>query len=158
MTFANSSISCCVIFSSSSDRSWRFTRKKGEPPTTTKVSPRVVQFLGQFVQNSGMNEGQRAALIQKATDGDGGALQSLIVEYHGALRANVERRISATLRGRLDPDDVLQDAYIAVFRTVAGLDFDGPAAFYAWLGRTAFTAWLITNARLPGEEGAAGGR
>ena len=46
----------------------------------TKVFPRVVQFLGQFVHNSGMNEGQRAALIQKATDGDGGALESLIVE------------------------------------------------------------------------------
>ncbi len=62
------------------------------------------------------------------------------------LRAGVERRINAKLRGRLDPDDVLQDAYLAAFRTAAGLAFDTPAAFYAWLERICFTR-LVDHAR-----------
>lgn len=86
-----------------------------------------------------MDEAQRLKLIRQATRGDADALQALIVEYHGALRACVERRSAGPQRSLVDPDDVLQDTYVAAFRTVAGLEFKSPAAFYGWLERIAVT-------------------
>ncbi len=87
--------------------------------------------------NGEVTESQRAALILKATDGDGNALQALIVEYHAALRTAVERQISSALASRIEADDVLQDAYVAAFRGIGGLQFASPQAFYVWLERVA---------------------
>lgn len=83
-----------------------------------------------------MNDKQQAILVQRATAGDPDALQALLAEYHGDLRALMEHQIAAVVpAGRIDPEDILQDAYVAAFRTVAGCRFDGPRAFHAWLER-----------------------
>jgi RNA polymerase sigma-70 factor, ECF subfamily len=80
-----------------------------------------------------MDERQRAEQVESAVSGDADALQRLIVHYHAALRAVVAGCLDDAARARLDPDDVLQDAYAAAFKGVCGCRFDGPAGFYAWL-------------------------
>jgi RNA polymerase sigma-70 factor, ECF subfamily len=84
-----------------------------------------------------MNESDRTALVRRAVQGDGDALQWLIVHYHGVLYAQVDKRLSAKVRRQIDADDVLQHAYIAAFRTIQDQTFDGPAGFYKWLERIA---------------------
>jgi RNA polymerase sigma-70 factor (ECF subfamily) len=80
-----------------------------------------------------MNEEERHEQIQLAVGGDADALQRLLIEYHVPLRRAVEEQIDGTFRRYVDPDDVLQDAYAAVFKAFASCTFDGPAAFYGWV-------------------------
>lgn len=80
-----------------------------------------------------MNESERADQVQLAVRGDADALQCLIVEYHGPLYGTIEGRIDTALRRHVDPDDVLQEAYAAAFRSIKDCSFDGPAGFYKWL-------------------------
>lgn len=80
-----------------------------------------------------MDERERAADVERAAGGDADALQRLIVQYHAALRGIVTGALDGDLRRRIDPDDVLQQAYVAAFKGVASCRFDGPGAFYKWL-------------------------
>ncbi len=84
-----------------------------------------------------MEEAERSILIESAVGGDSDALQRLIVDYHDMLGAAIERAMDASLRHRLDADDVLQEAYVAAFKSIAGCAFDGPAGFYKWLEKIA---------------------
>ena len=84
-----------------------------------------------------MTESQRASCVRRLADGDADALQYLIVEYHPMLRRAVGRAIEPALRRLVEPDDVLQQAYIAAFRKFADGRFDGPAHFYNWLQQVA---------------------
>ena len=84
-----------------------------------------------------MDEADRLFLITQATGGDPHALQRLIVEYHANLRGKLAHQISPSQRGQLDPDDVLQDTYVAAFKSISGLHFESVGAFYAWLERVA---------------------
>ncbi|MFH1417778.1 MAG: sigma-70 family RNA polymerase sigma factor [Planctomycetota bacterium] len=84
-----------------------------------------------------MDEKQRCDQIRQAVEGDGDALQRLIVEYHAPLHATVERRMSAALRRHVGPDDILQLAYVAAFKSSDRCSFDGPGAFYKWLEKIA---------------------
>ncbi len=82
-----------------------------------------------------MNEGEQRALIRQAAGGDPDALQTLIVCHHGTLRVRLEREIEPGARRYVEPDDVLQDAYAAAFKSIAGCRFDDPPQFYRWLER-----------------------
>ena len=84
-----------------------------------------------------MDETQRAELVRQATNGDREALHRLIVCYHDPLRRVVEASLAANMRAKIDPDDVLQQAYIDAFKSVAGCTFDGPGGFYKWLEKIA---------------------
>lgn len=86
-----------------------------------------------------MDEGERAADIERAVAGDGDALQRLIVEYHAVLHRTVAAARDAELQTRIDPDDVLQQAYVSAFEGVVNCQFDGPAPFYKWLETIALT-------------------
>lgn len=65
-----------------------------------------------------MNEAERTALAEEVARGDQDALQRLIVVYHVALRRAVDTRIEADLRRYLEPDDVLQQAYVSAVKAV----------------------------------------
>jgi RNA polymerase sigma-70 factor (ECF subfamily) len=80
-----------------------------------------------------MEEQQRAAQIELAVGGDPDALQQLIVDYHPVLRAAVAAKMDAPTRRRIDPDDVLQNAYADAFKAITTCRFDRPGAFYRWL-------------------------
>lgn len=80
-----------------------------------------------------MDEAERAAQVRLAAKGDADALQRLIVCYHAPLRRLIEGDIDKRFRRHVDPDDVLQEAYIAAFKGAGDCHFDGPGAFYRWL-------------------------
>jgi RNA polymerase sigma factor (sigma-70 family) len=80
-----------------------------------------------------MNEQERAEQVDLATKGDTDALQRLIVHYHTPLRTSLQAKMDPALRQHIDPEDVLQEAYAAAFKTITGCNFDTPAGFYKWL-------------------------
>ncbi|MBN2445843.1 MAG: sigma-70 family RNA polymerase sigma factor [Phycisphaerae bacterium] len=101
-----------------------------------------------------MNEPQQTADIERVNNGDADALQRLLVHYHNPLCRALSAAVGPRLQKHLDPEDVLQDAYVAAFRSIAGgepdredLDgaddsgrrphFDDPAALFKWLERVA---------------------
>jgi RNA polymerase sigma-70 factor (ECF subfamily) len=46
-------------------------------------------------------------------------LRTLIVERRGALLAYIERRMGTALRGRIEPEDILQEVGVEIARTTA---------------------------------------
>ena len=83
-----------------------------------------------------MDDDEQVSLVERVADGDQDALQCLIVRYHVPLR----RKIDAGAGRHVDPDDVLQEAYVSAFRAVSKGGFhsdaeqrDREAGFYRWL-------------------------
>ena len=85
-------------------------------------------------------------MVQAAAQRDPDALQRLVVHYHDILRTAVATALAPELRHRIDPDDVLQQTYIAAFQALCGrsddstgptIQFDTPGGFYKWLERIA---------------------
>lgn len=77
-----------------------------------------------------------AHLIQQvslASAGDADALHALIVRYHPLLLRKIAAGFDPTLGRRIDPEDVLQHAYINAFQAIGGCRFDGPGGFYKWI-------------------------
>ena len=83
------------------------------------------------------NESERYEWIQQAVTGNADALQRLIVHYHGPLYGTIEGRMVAALRRQVDPEDILQQAYVNAFKSIGNCSFDGVGGFYAWLERIA---------------------
>src|SRR3954464_4129927 len=54
------------------------------------------------------------ALIRRVERGDERALTELFARYRGRLRRMVKLRLDRQLQGRLDPSDVLQEAYLDI--------------------------------------------
>jgi RNA polymerase sigma-70 factor (ECF subfamily) len=55
-------------------------------------------------------------LLERALGGDCGALAELFERHRGRLEQVVRLRLDRRLQGRLDPADVLQEAYLDVAR------------------------------------------
>jgi RNA polymerase sigma-70 factor (subfamily 1) len=76
-------------------------------------------------------------LLTLATDGDTGALRTLL-ERHGArIWTEVDRDIGARWRSALDADDVMQVTYMEAFLRIRDLAARDAATFVAWLRRIA---------------------
>ena len=79
-------------------------------------------------------------LIAQASEGDQRALAELFEVYRKRLRAMVDLRLDRRLRGRIDPSDVLQEAFVDLAQklpTYSGKEMP----FYLWLR-------LVTGERL----------
>ncbi|MBN2445210.1 MAG: sigma-70 family RNA polymerase sigma factor [Phycisphaerae bacterium] len=92
---------------------------------------------GSLHQHTDMDEHERDAMVGRASAGDTGAFQCLLVYYHVALRTAVQRATTNALRMYVDADDVLQQAYIAAFEHVADQGLDSAARFYRWIEQIA---------------------
>jgi RNA polymerase sigma-70 factor (ECF subfamily) len=74
-----------------------------------------------------------ADLLQRAAQGDQPALQELLEQHRPRLQRMVRLRLSRRLQGRIDEEDVLQEALIEAARKLPEY-FQNPAApFYLWL-------------------------
>ncbi len=95
-----------------------------------------------------MDDQQANRDVQLLNAGDAGALQRLIVHCHGPLQGVVAAALGADLHHRLDPADVLQEAYAKAFLAAKMAAppaqmatppaqnrpaFDNPGHFYKWL-------------------------
>jgi RNA polymerase sigma-70 factor (ECF subfamily) len=72
-------------------------------------------------------------LLRRATAGDSQALAELFVHYRERLRQVVRLRLDRRLHGRLDPSDVLQEAYLDLARRFPEYAANPSLPFYLWL-------------------------
>jgi RNA polymerase sigma-70 factor (ECF subfamily) len=68
-----------------------------------------------------------------AQQGDHLALSKLLAALYPQLRARLEATMGPALRARTTPDDILQEAFLAVFRHIEGFEDRGPNAFMNWI-------------------------
>lgn len=71
--------------------------------------------------------------VEGARAGDRVALAKLLTTLHPQLRARAAARMSTALRARSSPEDILQEVYLEVARSVRGFEPRGPGAFAAWV-------------------------
>jgi RNA polymerase sigma-70 factor (ECF subfamily) len=72
-------------------------------------------------------------LLRRARDGDRQALAALFTRYRERLRQMVRLRLDRRLQGRLDPSDVLQEAYLDLARRLPEYGANPSVPFYLWL-------------------------
>src|SRR5215467_1152540 len=72
-------------------------------------------------------------LLRRAKAGDAAALGALFAHYRDRLRKMVRLRLDRRVCGRLDPSDVLQEAYLDVERRFPEYAAAPTVPFYVWL-------------------------
>jgi RNA polymerase sigma-70 factor (ECF subfamily) len=74
-----------------------------------------------------------ADLLRRAAAGDERAVGDLFARHRDRLRAMVRLRLNRRLHGRVDPSDVLQEAYLEVGKHFADYARDPKLPFFLWL-------------------------
>src|SRR3954452_5280978 len=72
-------------------------------------------------------------LLAAARNGDEGGLAALVERHRGRLERMVRLRMDARLQGRVDPADVVQDAYLAVRGKFPQYCAEPRLPFFLWL-------------------------
>jgi len=85
--------------------------------------------------------GDSEDLLRRAAAGDEAALASLWERHRARLRQKVRLRLDRRLQGRVDPSDVLQDAYLDLAARLPDYARERPMPTYLWLR-------LVTGQRL----------
>ncbi|MBN1344733.1 MAG: sigma-70 family RNA polymerase sigma factor [Phycisphaerae bacterium] len=78
-------------------------------------------------------EGQPDDLLIRMKDGDEQALAELFSMHRDRLWRMVHFRLDHRLRGRVDADDVLQEAYLEAAKRVEHFVDDSTTSFFVWL-------------------------
>lgn len=71
--------------------------------------------------------------LRHAAEGDSGALGEVFSHHRPRLRRMVQLRLDRRLQGRIDPSDVLQEAYLEVARSLADYLANPAIPFYLWV-------------------------
>jgi RNA polymerase sigma-70 factor (ECF subfamily) len=87
------------------------------------------------------DDGNLDDLVRRAAGGDEAALAELFDRHRQRLRHMVRLRLDRRLQGRVDPSDVLQEAYIDLARKLPEFVNKPPMPFFLWLR-------LVTGERL----------
>jgi RNA polymerase sigma-70 factor, ECF subfamily len=77
--------------------------------------------------------GENDELLRLAAAGDGGSWEALVDRSRNRLRRMVAFRLDQRLKGRVDPSDVLQDAYIEAWRDLGNYLERPEIPFFLWL-------------------------
>ena len=77
--------------------------------------------------------GESALLLGRLRSGDRQALAELFSVHRERLWRTVHFRLDRRLQGRVDPDDVLQEAYLAAADRIEHFVGDSAVTFYVWL-------------------------
>jgi RNA polymerase sigma-70 factor (ECF subfamily) len=72
-------------------------------------------------------------LLTRARAGDTAALAALFIGYRERLERMVALRLDRRLTGRVDPSDVIQEAYLEVHKRFAEYARDASVPFFLWL-------------------------
>jgi RNA polymerase sigma-70 factor, ECF subfamily len=71
--------------------------------------------------------------LTRAASGDAESWRLLLDKHHDRLRRMVALRLDPRLQGRVDPSDILQEAYLDAATQLAGYLADPQAPFFLWL-------------------------
>ncbi len=74
-------------------------------------------------------------LWRKASAGDGAAYEQLFALHADHLLVFIRARMGEALRAKVEPEDVLQDAYLAAHRCFAEFEYRDEGAFLRWVCR-----------------------
>jgi RNA polymerase sigma-70 factor (ECF subfamily) len=72
-------------------------------------------------------------LIRRAAVGDQLAAGALFAHFHDRLRKMIRLRMDRRLKGRVDADDILQDAYLDAAQRLQDYAAQPPMSFFLWL-------------------------
>ena len=72
-------------------------------------------------------------LLRRAGAGDSQALSELFTRYRDRLRWMVRLRLNRRLQGRVDPSDVIQEAYLEISKNLPEYLRDPKMPFFLWL-------------------------
>src|SRR5256885_14580557 len=72
-------------------------------------------------------------LLRRAGEGDTAALGALLEEHRKRLRRMVRLRLDPRLQGRVDPSDVLQEAFLQAAQRLAQYLREPKLPFFFWL-------------------------
>jgi RNA polymerase sigma-70 factor (ECF subfamily) len=72
-------------------------------------------------------------LLRRAGAGDSQALSDLFTRYRDRLRWMVRLRLNRRLQGRVDPSDVIQEAYLEISKNLPEYLRDPKMPFFLWL-------------------------
>ena len=79
------------------------------------------------------NSSETNRLLHRAADGDGESLGALLTRHEGRLLRMIAFRLDPRLQGRVAPEDVLQEVYLAAAQSLAD-HLEQPAMpFFLWL-------------------------
>jgi len=73
------------------------------------------------------------ALHGRVRHGDATALAALFAHHRERLWRMAAFRLDSRLRGRVDPDDVVQEAYLDAAKRLRHYEGDSPTALFVWL-------------------------
>ena len=90
-------------------------------------------------------ESDHKALVEKAQQGDRAAFDELTRSAASVLLERIRRRIGVELRQRLDPEDVLQEAFLRGFRSIDKFEWRGHGSFESWVYGIALKIVLHTK-------------
>jgi RNA polymerase sigma-70 factor (ECF subfamily) len=80
-----------------------------------------------------VREEQARHLIERAKRGDRSAFDQLFSMVHERLRNHITSRMGASLRSRVNPEDVLQETLMRAFRSIDQFRWQGEDSFCRWL-------------------------
>lgn len=83
-------------------------------------------------------------LVENAILGDENALADLFHRYKRQLRSMIAFRMDHKLKGRVDPSDVLQEAYLDLAKKLPDFESKG-MSFFVWLRLVVSERLLITH-------------
>lgn len=101
------------------ERSWRFSYTRG-----------------------GMEE--LGELLRRVAAGDRAATNELAARYEAPVRNAIHRRLGASLRVRVDTDDLFQSTIFAAVQELPHFEFVNEKAFLGWL--TTIAEWRVRKA------------
>jgi RNA polymerase sigma-70 factor (ECF subfamily) len=91
-------------------------------------------------------------VLERAAAGDAAAWEELVRLHHGRLRRMIALRLDPRLQGRIDPSDVLQEAYLDASRQLPSYLGAPPLPFFLWLRQLAGTRLAKAHRRHRGTQ------
>lgn len=84
-----------------------------------------------------IDENTVRAWCSAAAAGDASALESLLATVHTRLLAFIRRKVGVDWQGKIDAEDVLQEAYVDLHDRTLDFQYTGPDSFYYYAARIA---------------------
>ena len=79
------------------------------------------------------DNGENADMIRRASDGDANALDQLFTVHRERLLRMIRLRLDRRIQGRVDSTDILQEAYMDVFKKLREYVNSPSTSFFIWL-------------------------
>lgn len=80
-----------------------------------------------------LSSGDLEAICRSAVAGSSESLERLLWYYHARLLEYARRKVGPDWHGRIDPEDILQEAYVDAFAGIGRFEFRGEDSFYRWV-------------------------